>query len=196
MFGELILVLALILLNGFFSLSEMAIVSSRKARLRVGADDGRKNYRLALSAAEKPGRYLSAIQVAITLIGILTGAVGGATLSQGLGAWLSGIAPLAPIANSLAVAIIVVLTTLVSVILGELVPKNLALARPEPIAAIEPVEKGVSCARPLNCPIKFSLAPPVMPIVSSTTSACCTSAIRRKPPAAAKPPAAVAPIAP
>jgi len=135
MFGELILVLALILLNGFFSLSEMAIVSSRKARLRVGADDGRKNYRLALSAAEKPGRYLSAIQVAITLIGILTGAVGGATLSQGLGAWLAGIKPLAPIANSLSVAIIVVLTTLVSVIFGELVPKNLALAKPEPIAA-------------------------------------------------------------
>ncbi|MCE1195997.1 hemolysin family protein [bacterium] len=135
MIGELILVLALILLNGFFSLSEMAIVSSRKARLRVGADDGKKNYRLALGAAEKPGRYLSAIQVAITLIGILTGAVGGATLSRGLGAWLATIPPLAPIANSLSVAIIVVLTTLVSVIFGELVPKNLALARPEPIAA-------------------------------------------------------------
>jgi len=135
MFGELILVLALILLNGFFSLSEMAIVSSRKTRLRLGADDGRKNYRLALSAAERPGRYLSAIQVAITLIGILTGAVGGATLSQGLGAWLASIEPLAPIANTLSVAIIVVLTTLVSVIFGELVPKNLALAKPEPIAA-------------------------------------------------------------
>jgi len=135
MIAELILILALILLNGFFSLSEMAIVSSRKARLRHEADEGRKNYLLALHAAEQPGRYLSAIQVAITLIGILTGAVGGATISRSMSLWLSGFPLFASIAEPLSVVIIVILTTLFSVILGELVPKSLALSRPEKVAA-------------------------------------------------------------
>lgn len=135
MIAELILILALILLNGFFSLSEMAIVSSRKARLRHEADQGKDNYRLALRAAEQPGSYLSAIQVAITLIGILTGAIGGATISRSLSLWLSGFPTLSPAAEPLAVGLVVVLTTLFSVILGELVPKSLALARPEAIAA-------------------------------------------------------------
>lgn len=135
MIAELILILALILLNGFFSLSEMAIVSSRKARLRHEADQGKDNYRLALRAAEQPGRYLSAIQVAITLIGILTGAIGGATISRSLGFWLSGFPAIARFSQPLAVGFVVVFTTLFSVILGELVPKSLALARPEAIAA-------------------------------------------------------------
>ena len=135
MIAELLLILALILLNGFFSLSEMAIVSSRKARLRHEAEQGRENYRLALRAASEPGRFLSAIQVAITLIGILTGAVGGATLSRNLSLWLAGIPALKGIAAPLAVGIVVVFTTLFSVILGELVPKSLALSRPETIAA-------------------------------------------------------------
>ncbi|PKL05944.1 MAG: hypothetical protein CVV53_06870 [Spirochaetae bacterium HGW-Spirochaetae-9] len=135
MIAELILILALIFLNGFFSLSEMSIVSSRKARLRHEAEKGKKNYRMALEAAEEPGRYLSAIQVAITLIGILTGAVGGATLSRNLEAWLSGFPALLRLAQPLSVAILVFITTLVSVILGELVPKSLALSRPESIAA-------------------------------------------------------------
>jgi putative hemolysin len=135
MIVELILILALILLNGFFSLSEMAIVSSRKARLRYEADAGKENYRLALRAAEEPGKYLSAIQVAITLIGISTGAVGGATLSQSLAAWLGKIPALARIASPLSVGIVVVAITLLSVILGELVPKSLALSKPEAVAA-------------------------------------------------------------
>lgn len=135
MAAEIIVILALILLNGFFSLSEMAIVSSRKARLRHEAEQGKNNFKLALGAAEQPGRFLSAIQVAITLIGILTGAVGGATLSRNLGLWLAGFPALAGMAQPLSVVIIVILTTLVSVILGELVPKSLALSKPESIAA-------------------------------------------------------------
>lgn len=135
MISEIILILALILLNGFFSLSEMAIVASRKARLRHEAEQGKENYRLALKAAEEPGKFLSAIQVAITLIGILTGAVGGATISRTLAVWLSGIPFLSSIASPLSVGIVVVLTTLVSVIVGELVPKSLALSKPESIAA-------------------------------------------------------------
>lgn len=132
---ELLLMLGLILLNGFFSLAEMALVSSRKARLRAYAEQGEKNYRLALDAAESPGPFLSSIQVAITLIGILTGAIGGATISRNLALWLSTISIFKPIAGPLSVGIVVLLTTLLSVILGELVPKSLALARPESIAA-------------------------------------------------------------
>jgi putative hemolysin len=136
MAAEFLIILALILTNGFFSLSEMAIVSSRKARLRAEAEAGRENYRLALRAAEEPGRFLSSIQVAITLIGVLTGAIGGATLSLPLGVWLAKIPFFAPAAAPLSVTIVVVVTTLVSVVLGELVPKNLALSRPEAIAAM------------------------------------------------------------
>lgn len=135
MIFEIIVILILILLNGFFSLSEMAIVSSRKARLRHGAEQGKERYKLALAAAEQPGRYLSAVQVAISLIGILTGAVGGVTLSRSLEYWLSGFPLPAGAAQTISVAVIVIVTTLVSVLFGELVPKSLALARPESIAA-------------------------------------------------------------
>jgi putative hemolysin len=132
---ELLVLLGLILLNGFFSLSEMAIVSSRKARLKHEADRGKKKYRLALETAENPSRFLSTIQVVITLIGTLAGAFGGATVARGLELALRDLPFLAPTAGPVSVAIVVILTTFVSVVLGELVPKNIALARPEAIAA-------------------------------------------------------------
>jgi putative hemolysin len=135
MLGEILLIFGLIVLNGLFSLSEMAIVSSRKARLKHEADSGKEAYRLALEAANKPGNYLSAIQVCITLIGILTGAVGGATISGHITAWLVSLRVLAKVAAPLSVGIVVVFSTLLSVVIGELVPKSLALARPERIAA-------------------------------------------------------------
>ena len=135
MLGEILLIVGLILLNGLFSLSEMAIVSSRKARLRHEADSGKEAYRLALEAADRPGTYLSAIQVSITLIGILTGALGGVTISRTLAAWLTSIPMLAPVSAPLSVGIVVVISTLLSVVIGELVPKSLALSRPERIAA-------------------------------------------------------------
>lgn len=135
MLSELALIFLLILLNGFFSLAEMALMASRKARLRSEAEKGDKAYKMALETAENPGRFLSTIQVAITLIGILTGAIGGATISQSLTAWLASIPPLANAASALAVAIVVAATTTASVILGELVPKNLALSKPEVISA-------------------------------------------------------------
>ncbi|MDX9827099.1 MAG: hemolysin family protein [Spirochaetia bacterium] len=148
---EIAIILALILLNGFFSLSEMSLVSSRKARLRHEADQGKKNYALALAAAEHPAPYLSSIQVAITLIGILTGAVGGATVSKNLGLWLGGFPVLSAIAQPLSVILVVLLTTLLSVVLGELVPKNLALSKPETIAAavIRPLKAISSAFSPL-----------------------------------------------
>jgi len=139
--SELLLLFALILVNGFFSLSEMAIVSSRKARLRHEAERGRKAYKLALETAERPSRFLSTIQVAITLVGTLTGAIGGATIAKQLEAAFLRMELLAPIAATLSLGIVVVLTTFVSVVFGELVPKSLALAKPESVAAavIRPV---------------------------------------------------------
>jgi len=138
---ELVVIFALILLNGFFSLSEMAVVSSRKARLRSEAEEGKRNYRLALETAENPSRFLSTIQVVITLVGTLAGAFGGATVAQALEEALARVPALASLAKPLSVGIVVVCTTFVSVVIGELVPKSLALARPEPIAAavIRPV---------------------------------------------------------
>ncbi len=132
---DLLVLLGLILLNGFFSLSEMAIVSSRKARLKYEADQGKKNYQLALETAERPSRFLSTIQVVITLIGTLVGAFGGATVARNMEVTFQDIPYLASTAGPVSVAIVVILTTFVSVILGELVPKTIALSRPEPIAA-------------------------------------------------------------
>jgi putative hemolysin len=132
---ELLVILGLILLNGFFSLSEMAIISARKARLRHEAQQGKTNYRLALETAERPSRFLSTIQVVITLVGTSAGAFGGATVARSLESLLEGIPLIAPSAGPLSVGVVVVCTTFVSVILGELVPKTLALARPESIAA-------------------------------------------------------------
>jgi putative hemolysin len=132
---ELLVLLCLILLNGFFSLSEMAIIASRKARLKHEADRGKKNYRLALETAENPSRFLSTIQVVITLNSTLAGAFGGATIARGFENSLLGIPSLTSIARPLSVAIVVIVTAFVSVVLGELVPKNIALARPELVAA-------------------------------------------------------------
>ncbi len=160
MIGEILLIVALILVNGFFALSEMALVASRKARLRLEADKGKTSYLLALRAAENPGKFLSAIQVAITLIGILTGAVGGATISRTLEAFFHGIPQTKPIAAPLSVGIVVVFTTLLSVILGELVPKSLALAKPESIAA--------GIIRPLN--LLGKLFSPLVKFLSGATS--------------------------
>jgi putative hemolysin len=132
---ELLILFFLILLNGFFSLSEMAIVASRKARLKHEADQGNKKYLLALETAENPSRFLSTIQVVITLIGTLVGAFGGATVARSLEEAIRPIPLVAAIARPVAVGIVVILTSFVSVILRELVPKNIALARPEPVAA-------------------------------------------------------------
>lgn len=132
---EILILLALVLLNGFFSMSEMAIVSSRKARLRAKAESGRKSYRRALDAAENPARYLSTIQIGITLIGTLAGAFGGATIADPLAASLAAWPPLAPYASAVAVAIVVLSITFLSIVLGELVPKQVALAAPETVAA-------------------------------------------------------------
>lgn len=133
--AEIAIILALIFLNGLFAMSELAVVSSRKARLTAMADAGSKGARAALALAEEPGRFLSTVQIGITLIGIVAGAYGGATLAQHLAAPLATIPALETFAYELAFALVVAVITYLSLIVGELVPKQLALRDPEAVAA-------------------------------------------------------------
>jgi putative hemolysin len=133
---EILVVLGLILLNGFFAMSELAMVSARKARLQGLADRGSRGARLALRMASDPGRFLSTVQIGITLIGILAGAFSGVALAARLDDVLATIPLLAPIAESAALGIVVVAITYVSLIIGELVPKHLALRHAEAIAVV------------------------------------------------------------
>ena len=132
---ELLILFVLILINGFFSMSEMAVVSSRKARLQQMAEEGRQEYRMVLSITESPGPFLSTIQTAITLIGTLAGAFGGATVARSLRDLLVPIPGLAPYADAISIGTVVVGITLASIVVGELVPKRIALNAPERIAA-------------------------------------------------------------
>lgn len=133
---DIALLLLLILINGFFSMAEMALVSSRKARLQRLADEGGPGAQTALSLHNEPSSFLSAIQVGITSIGILSGAIGETALADPLAEWLRQIAPIDPYARGIALTIVVVGLTYVSVVVGELVPKRLALLAPEGIASL------------------------------------------------------------
>ena len=132
----IVVVLLLIVLNGLLSMTELAVVSSRKSKLQARAERGDKGARRALQLAEEPTHFLSAVQVGITLIGILAGAYGQQAIAGELTAILGSLAPaLVPYAHIIATALVVVLITYFSLIIGELVPKRLALIFPEAIAA-------------------------------------------------------------
>lgn len=155
---EIAIIFALIVVNGFFSLAEMAIVSSRSGRLEHMASQGDGGARLALELVEEPADMLSAIQVGITLIGILTGAFGGATLSGHLAVLLKAVPALAGYADTVSLAFVVALITYLSLVVGELAPKRIALANPEPIASFvaRPVAVFVRVNRPLVKLLSFS----------------------------------------
>lgn len=133
---DLFLLLLLILVNGIFAMSEMAVVSSRKARLQNLADDGSLGAETALKLHHDPSSFLSTIQVGITSVGILSGAIGEAALADPLAAWLSHIPDLQEYARGIALTITVIALTYFSVVVGELVPKRLALLAPEAIASL------------------------------------------------------------
>ncbi len=133
---DIALLLLLILLNGFFSMAEMAVVSSRKARLQRLSDDGSPGAQSALELHDEPSSFLSAIQVGITSIGILSGAIGETVLADPLAAQLAAIPLIEPYARGIALTIVVVGLTYFSVVIGELVPKRLALLAPEGIASL------------------------------------------------------------
>lgn len=132
---EIVIVLALILLNGFFALSEMALVSARRARLAVLAKRHLRGAAHARRLIDQPQRFLPTVQVGITLVGIVTGAVGGAHITARLAQALARVPAVAPIASSLAFVVVVLVITFFSLVLGELVPKQIALSRAELMAA-------------------------------------------------------------
>ncbi|OJY69593.1 MAG: DNA-binding protein [Sphingobium sp. 66-54] len=130
------IILALIALNGVFAMSELAIVSARRPRLQAMARAGKRGARAALDLSADPGRFLSTVQIGITGIGVLAGAFSGDKLGTPLGLYLAALGLDAQIAQNAGFAIAIVLTTYVSLIIGELVPKQYALRNPEPLAVL------------------------------------------------------------
>ncbi|WP_373515763.1 hemolysin family protein [Persicitalea sp.] len=139
---ELLIILLLVLLNGVFSMSEIALVSSRKSRLEAFARNGDKKAKAALALANSPNRFLSTVQIGITLIGILTGVYSGDKITTDLEVFLGQIDFITPYQHSVAVGLVVLLITFLSLVLGELVPKRIGLSNPEGIAKM--------VAKPMN----------------------------------------------
>lgn len=131
---ELIIIGVLILLNGFFALSEIALISSRKSRLEQYKKEGRKGSGTALNLLDNSENFLSAIQVGITLIGIVNGVYGGLTVAHRIAPYIQNITTLSPYADEIALAVTVIIITYFSILIGELVPKTIALSNPENIA--------------------------------------------------------------
>lgn len=131
---EISIVLLLIVINGFLAMSELAVVSARPARMKVMSDRGSRGAATAMSLASNPGRFLSAVQIGITLVGVLSGAFSGATLGLRLSDALEGAGLSAGASRTFGVGVVVMIITYLSLIVGELVPKQIALRDPEAVA--------------------------------------------------------------
>lgn len=131
---EILFILALILLNGIFAMAEIALVSARKARLETQANKGDARAREALNLANHPDKFISTTQIGITLIGILNGVFSGENIKGGIVTFLNSFPAIAPYSNGAATAIVVIIITYFSLVLGELVPKRIGLSNPENIA--------------------------------------------------------------
>jgi putative hemolysin len=158
--AELLLLLALLFINGLLAMSELAVVSARKVRLQHRAEAGDRGAAVALALANEPSRFLSTIQIGITAVGILAGAFGGATLTRELEAFFGTSSALAPHKEPLSFGLVVGITYL-SLIIGELVPKQVALSNPERTAAI--------IARPMQ--VLSRLAAPLVWLLSLSSDA-------------------------
>jgi putative hemolysin len=156
---ELIVVVLLVLFNGFLAMSELAIISSRRVRLEHLVAQGRAGASAALRLADDPGRFLATLQVGLTSIAILAGAFSGITLAQRVDAWLDLFPAIASYSKPVAVAIVVISVTYVSLVVGELAPKQIALKNPEAIA--------VRVSRPLL--VFTRLAAPVVWLLNIST---------------------------
>ena len=141
MFELILIVFALILLNGFFAMSEMSVMTSRKSRLKQMAASSRRAAK-ALELSEKPESFLSTVQIGITVIGVLTGFLGGDAIGEAIASWLQELMPGFGYAEWVGKALAVTLITFVTLIFGELVPKRLALTRPEDIAGLVAMPMG------------------------------------------------------
>jgi len=133
---QILIILLLVMANGIFAMAEIAVVSSRKVRLRKLAKEGSRPAHSALELATDPNQFLATVQIGITLVGILAGAFGGATIAEKLGIWLNTFPILAPYGEVLGIALVVLALTYLSLVIGELVPKRLALNSPERIASV------------------------------------------------------------
>jgi putative hemolysin len=131
---ELVIVILLIIVNGVFAMSETAFVSARKVRLQQWANEGNDKAAVALALVNSPNRLLSTVQLGITLIGILAGAFGGASIAEALAVYIGAISWLAPYSAAISLALVVLCITYLSLVIGELVPKRIALNNPERIA--------------------------------------------------------------
>jgi putative hemolysin len=156
---EIVILLLLFVVNGLFSMSEMAVVSARKARLQHLANEGNHRAATALALAREPSNFLSTVQVGITFVGIFSGAFGEATLSGRLAQTFAAIPLLAPYSDALALTIVVLAIAYFSLIIGELVPKRLALQNPELIASLT--------AAPMR--LLSKIAHPVVSLLSAST---------------------------
>lgn len=161
MLTESLIILALIILNGVFSASEIAIISSRKARLQMLADKNNAAAKQALQLKSSPNKFLSTVQIGITLIGILTGLFGGATIALRLDTYLSEVSWIGSYSNQISVLIVVIATTFLTLVFGELVPKRIGLAIPERFATL--------VAIPMN--LLSKLVAPFVWLLSTTTEA-------------------------
>jgi putative hemolysin len=158
---EIVIIAVLIVFNGLFAMSEMSVVSARKTRLQQWADEGNTGAGAALALANEPGHFLSTIQIGITVIGIFSGAFGEATVAMRLADWLADLPVVGPYSKQVALAIVVAAITYFSLILGELVPKRLALQNPELIATF--------AARPMGLLTQTTY--PVVRLLSFSTEA-------------------------
>src|SRR5262245_27967110 len=132
---EVVIILLLVLANGIFSMAEIAVVAARKIRLQQRAEEGDHRAQAALELANAPAQFLSTVQFGITLVGVLAGAYGGARLSAPLADLIRAVPQLASYADAIALGVVVAAITVLSLILGELVPKNVGLQYPELIAS-------------------------------------------------------------
>lgn len=150
-FTELIIICLLFTANGLFAMAELAVVSARRVRLKHLAASGSRSAAIAMQLAEDPNRFLPAVQTGITLVGLLAGAFGGITIAEQIAAALQKFPTAAPYAEAIGVGCVVVGLTFISLVIGELVPKRLALAHPERIACLvaRPVDWLSRVTRPL-----------------------------------------------
>ena len=158
---EMTFIVLLVLVNGIFAMSEAALISARDTRLQEMAGDGNPRARAALDLLDEPNLFLSTVQIGITLVGVLAGAFGGATIARPLAGVIEGVPLLSPYAPTISVGVVVVVIAYLSLILGELVPKRLALGNPEKIAS--------TVSRPMR--LLSRLASPVVSFLSFSTDA-------------------------
>lgn len=158
LYFEILFVLLLTIVNGALAMSELAVVSSRRGRLEHMAKAGDRGAAAALRLVDDPGRFLSTVQIGITLIGILAGAISGATVADRLGDWFDTFPVIAPNGDAVAIGLVVVGITYLSLIVGELVPKRIAMTNPERVAAriAKPMQLLSRVAAPLVWVLKIS----------------------------------------